>query len=169
MAEVLYLEWNGNIPGQCVKGLPWDLKSAEDRFDKLEKKQKAIAKVWNPIPNEDNIKAIRHAYSWLRATLARIVEREIFADVVFRFRSYVNMGNLSQVVGFGPSECKELQRLVQRCHDVTEAHDPAQAKQAAIPDPTDLLTDIAASKQLLADIRTRKKVIASASDAPAKH
>lgn len=169
MVEVLYLEWNGNIPGQCIEGLPWDLKSADDRFDKLEKEQKAIAKVWNPIPNEDNIKAIRHAYSWLRATLERIVEREIFADVVFRFRSYVNVGNLSQVVGFGTSECKELQRLVQRCHDVTEAHDPAQAKQAAIPDPTDLLNDIAASKQVLADIRTRKKAIASASDAPAKH
>lgn len=158
-SEIFHLEWNSNIPGQCVKGLPWDLKSADDRFDKLEKEQRAILKDWNSIPNNDNVQSIRHAYSWLRATLERIVEKEIFADVIFRFRSYVDIKKLDGATGFTLNECKELQRLVQRCHDVTEAHDAAYARQSAIPEPTDLAKDIADAKQLLVTIRDRRKVV----------
>lgn len=156
---IFHLEWNSNIPGRCVKGLPWDLKSADDRFDKLEKEQRAILEDWNSIPNNDNVQSIRRAYSWLRATLERIVEKEIFADVIFRFRSYVDIKKLDGAIGFTPNECKELQRLVQRCHDVTEAHDAAPAKQGAIPKPTDLARDIAEAKQLLVTIRNRRKVV----------
>jgi len=157
--EICHLEWAGNMPGQRVEGLPWDCKSADDRFDKLEKEQRAIAKTWNPVPNEDNVQSIRRAYSWLRATLERIVEKEIFADVVFRYRSYVNIKKLDGVVGFQQSECRELQRLVQRCHDVTDAHDPAPGKQSMIPDPEDLAKDIIAAKQLLSQIRARRKAV----------
>jgi hypothetical protein len=109
------------------------------------------------VPSEGNIHAIRQAYSWLRATLERIVEKEIFADVVFRFRSYVNLKNLDKAIGFEMSECKELKRLVQRCHDVTEAHDTAQGKQAAVPKPADLATDISAARMLVVNIRKRRK------------
>ncbi len=158
VADICHLEWSGSTPGKYVKGLPWDLKTVEDRFDKLEKEQKAIANAWNPVPNEDNIQSMRRSYSWLRATLERMVEKEIFSDVVFRFRSYVDIKKLDGVVGFASSECAELQRLVQRCHGVTDAHDPAQAKQAAVPMPADLAADIAAAQKLLADIRIRRKV-----------
>jgi energy-coupling factor transporter ATP-binding protein EcfA2 len=155
--ETLHLEWEGRVPGHCVRGLPWDLKTVDDRFDRLEKEQRAIEKSWNPVPSEGNIHAIRQAYSWLRATLERIVEKEIFADVVFRFRSYVNLKNLDKAIGFEMSECKELKRLVQRCHDVTEAHDTAQGKQAAVPKPADLATDISAARMLVVNIRKRRK------------
>jgi hypothetical protein len=151
------LEWESGNPGQCIEGLPWDWKSADDRFDKLEKKQKMIAKAWNPLPNRENIQLMRQAYSWLRATLERIVEKEIFADVVFRYRSYVDVKKLDGVVGFSDSECKELQRLVRRCHDVTDAHDPAPGKHAAVPHPTELENDLVAAKQLLEKIRARRK------------
>lgn len=155
--EVLHLEWNDNVPGQCVKGLPWDLKTVDERFDRLEKEQTTIAESWNAVPSEENIRAIRHAYSWLRATVERIVEKEIFADVVFRFRSYINLKNLGEVVGFADSECKELKRLVQRCHDVTEAHDAAGGKQASVPKPTDLADDLSAARILVMNIRKRRK------------
>jgi hypothetical protein len=165
--ELLHLEWNGNVPGQCLKGLPWDWKSAEDRFDKLEKEQKAIAKSWNPVPNEENVKAIRQAYSWLRATLERLVEKVILNDVVLRFRSYVDVKKLDGVVGFSVTECEELQRLYQRCHDVTDAHDPSAGKSGVVPEPTDLLNDIEAAKKLSDSIKTRKKSAAPSSATPA--
>ena len=155
--EPFYLEWKGGRPGQCIKGLPWDWKSVDDRFDKLEKEQKAIAKTWNPLPNQENIQSMRRAYSWLRATLERMVEKEVFADVVFRYRSYVDVKKLDGVVGFSDSECSELQRLVQHCHEVTDAHDPAPGKHAAVPDPTELENDLIAAKKLLEQIRTRRK------------
>jgi hypothetical protein len=155
--ECRHLEWLGSSPGLCQDGLPWDCKSPEDRLDRLEKEQGQIATKWSMQPNEDDIQSMRHAYSWLRATLERIVEKVVFADVVFRYRTYVNLKNLSQVVGFQESECSELERLFRRCCDVTEAHDSSSGKQPKIPHPDELKEDIDATKRVLSDIRLRRK------------
>lgn len=157
--HISHLEWNGNIPGQCIEGLPWDCKSTDDRLDKLDKEQKIIAGTWSTLPNEENIQAIRGAYGRLRATLERLVERDVFADVIFRFRSFVNLKNLRGAVGFSTIECDEILRLHKRCCDVTDAHDPS-GKQAAVPNPTDLSRDIQSTKDILKAIRTRKKSVA---------
>jgi hypothetical protein len=153
------LEWNGEIPGQCQDGLPWDYKSPKDRLDKLEKQQRVLAKKWGPQPNEEDVREMREAYSWLRATLERIVERVVFADVVFRFRSYIDMKKLKEVVGFPDSECDKILRLHKRCCDVTEAHDPASGRQSPVPSPAELEQDIADTSALLAAIRLRRKSI----------
>jgi energy-coupling factor transporter ATP-binding protein EcfA2 len=155
--EFRHLEWNGEIPGQCQDGLPWDYKSPEDRLDKLEKQQCVLAKKWGPQPNEEDVREMREAYSWLRATLERIVERVVFADVVFRFRSYIDMKKLKEVVGFPDSECREILRLDKRCCDVTEAHDPASGRQSPVPSPAELKQDIADTSAVLAAIRLRRK------------
>lgn len=152
---ILHLEWNNRNPGTCREGLPWDWKTPNDRFDKLEKRHRELCASWNPNPNEENTQDMRRAYSWLRATLERIVERLVFADVVFRFRSYVKVQHLNDVVGFSRQECAEIQRLMQRCHDVTEAHDPASGS-AAVPDPKDFLGDVEATKALVKTIEKRK-------------
>ncbi len=156
--HTMYLEWNGGVPGHCVAGLPWDWKSAPDRFDKLEKEQRAIEKEWNPIPNEENKRTMREAYSWLRATFERMIENNIFAGTVVRFRNEVKVALLSKVVGFSQDEFDELERLYKRCCNVTEAHDPAQAKNAPIPTPQELASDIADGKKLLLEtIPNRQK------------
>lgn len=166
---ILHLEWGGGVPGKCREGLPWDWKSAKDRFDKLEKRQRELLAQWNPNPNDENIQDMRRAYSWLRATLERIVEKEVFSDVVFRFRAYIKVQLLDHVVGFSAQECAEIQRLMQRCHDVTEAHDPSPGKRATIPDPIDFLKDIDATKAVCDLIKKRKSASAATGMAvPAK-
>ncbi len=157
VATYRFLEWQGNTPGQCQDGLPWECKTPEDRLDKLEKKQREIAKNWSPQPNDANKSDMRDAYSWLRATLERIVERVVFADVVFRFRSYVKLKDLKDVVGFSNTECEEILRVHKQCSDVTDAHDPASGKQAPVPDPAQLATDVAATQAVLSGIRLRRK------------
>ncbi len=159
-ATFRYLEWNGSEPGWCYDGLPWDCKSPEDRIDKLQKKQQELAKSWGPKPTDTNVSQMRDAYSWLRRTIERIVERVVFGDVVFRFRSYVNLKNLDKVVGFSQTECDELSRLFKRCSEVGP-HDSAQGKQGAIPEPKDLKKDIDDTLQLLAQVRARQKAKAS--------
>jgi hypothetical protein len=158
-SEFRHLEWSGKIPNQCQDGLPWDCKSPEDRVDKLGKEQRVLAKKWGPQPNEEDVREMREAYSRLRATLERIVERVVFADVVFRFRSYIDMKKLKGVVGFPDSECDEILRLHKRCSDVTEAHDPASGKQSTVPSPAELKEDVAATSAVLAAIRLRRKSI----------
>jgi hypothetical protein len=76
---------------------------------------------------------MRDVYSDLRATIERMVEHVVFADVMFRFRSYIDMKKLRQVVGFPDSECNEILRLHRRCCGMTDAHDPASGKQSTVP------------------------------------
>jgi hypothetical protein len=158
-SKYYFLDWKDNQPGWCYEGLPWDCKSPEDRIDKLEKRQREIAQKWGARPSQESVADMREAYGWLRATIERTVEKIAFADVVFRFRSYVNLKNLDKVVGFAATECAEINRLFKKCCDVTEAHDRPQGKQATVPEPTDLLDDINATKQLLIDMRNRQKAI----------
>jgi hypothetical protein len=152
-----HLEWSGDAPGLCRDGLPWEHQKPEQRIDYLEKAQRQIAKSWGPHPTDEQKRQMRQLYSDLRATIERIVERVLIADVVFRFRNYINLKNLTELAGIPDSEVQEIDRLFHKCSDVTDAHDPSGAKQAALPDAAELLTDIADAKKLLEAIRTRRK------------
>jgi len=155
-----HVEWIADHPGYCHDGLPWECKTPLDQIDKLEKRQREIAGTWQSQPNENNIADMRGAYSRLRATIERIVERVVFADVIFRFRSYVSLSNLNDVVGFTKPECEEIQRLYKRCCDVTEAHDVAAGKKSAVPDPSDFKKDVADVKSFVVAIKQRRKSVA---------
>ncbi len=159
MVEYRHLEWNGDSPGQCVEGVPWDYKGPEDLLDGLGKRQRQIARSWSPIPNEQNVREIRQAYSLLRAAVESIVERVVFAGVVSRFRSYVDLKKLSTVVGFQASECEELRRIFDRCSDVTEAHAAPTERQSLVPTPADLGKDIGDAGTVLNAIRGRQKAL----------
>ncbi|CAG0978790.1 hypothetical protein PHYC_01650 [Phycisphaerales bacterium] len=153
------LQWAGNIPGVWQDGLPWKWKTPDERFDAMEKRQREIAKTCSVQPTESDELSIRNAYSSLRATLERMIEHDIFGDAVFRFRTYIDVKKVEAVVGFSQTEFDELSRLHKRCCDVTEAHDPAQGQHSTIPTPQNLARDIADSKALLTQVRSRRKLI----------
>ena len=152
---VLTLEWENGSPGKYSEGLPWDSKKPLECVDALEKNQKAIAAQWNPQPNAANIESMRHVYSLLRSTMERIVEVELLDGIVRRFESQVVAGRVNRVMGITQQECDEIKRLLQKCHDVTDAHAPTTA---AIPTPDELKQDISDARQLIATIKSRKKV-----------
>lgn len=68
---------------------------------------------------------MRNRYGELRATIERIVEKTVFAGVVSRFSSYLNLKNLSEVVNFPKTEHDEIHRIFKKCSDVITGHDPA--------------------------------------------
>jgi hypothetical protein len=153
------LQWLGDIPGQWNEGLPWKWKSPIDRFNILEKEQRAIAKKYSVIPSEDDEREIRRIYSNLRATLERLIEHDIFGDAVFRFRTYIDVKKVEKVIGFSQSEFDDLSRLHKRCCDATDAHDPAQGQHATLPTPQELAQDIIDTKSLYQKIHDRHKKI----------
>ncbi|MFM0068776.1 AAA family ATPase [Paraburkholderia aspalathi] len=138
-AEFRSITWGLNgagvqQPGSVSAGLPWELKSVNDRIDMLEKTQSSLSKTWGvPKPTEQQIADIGKAYSQLRATVARTIEREIFGEVVFCYRDYIAVKNLEKVVGFSMTECDAIKKLFKRCCDITEAHDPASGKAKPPP------------------------------------
>ncbi|GEN23971.1 hypothetical protein HCU01_19200 [Halomonas cupida] len=161
--EITSLERVGMSVGIVTPGLPWVHKSFGDRIDALEKAQKAFEKLpWPPEPSEELAGQITRQYSFLRATIERVVQDHFLNGTVQRFRDYIEVKRLAEVVGLQQTEVDELFRLNQRCHDVVEAHDPASAKDDPPPTPGELKQDIADLRALVNTVKTRRKAAKSA-------
>ncbi len=151
-----HLEWKDNRPGFVVDGLPWAHKSYNERIDRLEKAQKELEKRWSAYPGEADAGEMRHQYDFLRATIERVVQDLVLNGVVQRYRDWIRVDNLDEVVGFERTEHKEIARLYKRCCDVVDAHDPASAKNAPVPNPGDLDLDLQSLKTLIGAIKGRR-------------
>lgn len=152
-----HLEWMGDRPGRVSPGLPWGHKSYKERVDTLEKEQKALEKNWPAYPNEDESAKMRHAYSLLRATVERVIQDVVFNGVVQRYRDWIRVDHLNEVVGFTAAEYQEIARLHKACCDVIDAHDASSAKNAPVPNARQLGKDIADLKAVVEAIKARRK------------
>lgn len=162
-----YLEWSGDEPGKCCEGLPWDHKPPEERLKHLDECLKELRATWATQPTEANRSEMKTAYSKLRNTVERVVEHVVLADVVFRFRRKIAVSSLTKVLGLSQTECDEVLRLYQRCHNLIDGHDSPSGLHVAPPEPDDLDKDIAATKKLIEVIRNRRDVAAKAAKAAA--
>tara|TARA_B100001105_G_C22397468_1_gene447488 strand:- start:1211 stop:3838 length:2628 start_codon:yes stop_codon:yes gene_type:complete len=151
-----FLTWNGGHSGKINDGLPWHHQTFKDRIDKLEQAQRYLEKSWPPYPDEEQSSAMRQQYSKLRATIERMIQDIVFNGVVVRYRDWIKVGNLGEVVTFEDTDCKEIERLHKACCDVTEAHDPSSAKNTPVPTAQQLGIDIAALVAVVQSIRTKR-------------
>jgi hypothetical protein len=151
-----HLGWKGNQPGVVIDGLPWAHKSYKERIDRLEKAHKDLENRWSPYPGDAEASDMRHQYNFLRATIERVVQDLVLNGVVQRYRDWIRVDNLDEVVGFEATEHKEIARLYQRCHDIVDAHDPATAKNAPVPSPNELDSDLQSLKALIIAIKARR-------------
>ncbi len=155
-----FLEANSGCFGNVSIGLPWDHKSYKERIDSLEKSQKKFEKLpWPADPNEKLTREIIQQYSFLRATIERVVQDFVLNATVQRFRDYIEVKNLGKVVGLEKLEVDEIARLYQRCHELVEAHDPSSAKDDPPPTPDELNQDIVDLKNLIKKISDRRNSI----------
>lgn len=153
-----FLESNGGFYGNVSEGLPWAHKSYGERIDFLEKEQKRFEKMpWPAVPSEKLAREMIRQYSFLRATVERVVQDFVLNATVQRFRDYIEIKNLGMVVGLEKAEVDEISRLYQRCHDLVEAHDPSSAKDEPPPTPDELEQDITDLKKLIQCIKDRRR------------
>ncbi len=152
-----FLEWQSGAPGCVNDGLPWDHQGYKARINALEQVQSKLAKAWPAYPGEKEIGEMRHEYDRLRATLERVIQDVVFNGVVKRYRDWIRVDSLEDVVGFDRAEYEAIEKLHKRSCDVVTAHDPSSAKAATVPSATDLGNDIAALKTIVETIKNRRK------------
>ena len=152
-----FLEWKGGVPGCVNDGLPWDHQGYKARINALEQAQSKLDKSWPAYPGEKETDEMRHEYDRLRATLERIIQDVVFNGVVKRYRDWIRVDSLEDVVGFDRPEYEAIQKLHKRSCDVVTAHDPSSAKAASVPSAKDLGSDIAALKTIVEMIKKRRK------------
>lgn len=153
---MMFLEWQGSSPGCVNDGLPWDQQGYKARINALEQTQRKLAKDWPHYPGEKESNEMRKQYDRLRATLERIIQDVVFNGVVKRYRDWIRIDSLEDVVGFNRTEYEAIEKLHKRSCDVVSAHDPASAKAAPVPTATDLGNDIAALTAIVEAIKNRR-------------
>ena len=132
--------------------------SYKERIDALEKMHtNLVKKPWPQYPNEDDAAEMLKTYDRMRAAIERVIQDVVFNGVVRRYRDWINIGSLKGVVGFDDAECDEINRLYQRCNDLVDAHDPSSAKNAPVPNVTELGKDIDDLKAVIKTIQDRRK------------
>jgi len=153
-----FIERIAKHAGVIQKGLPWDHKSYKERIDCLEKEQKRFEKLpWPADPHEALAREMIQQYSFLRATVERVVQDFVLNATVKRFEDYIRVDKLKLVVGLEEAEVTEICRLYTRCHGIVEAHDPASAKDDPPPTAVEFGKDIEALKTVIQTIRDRRK------------
>jgi len=156
-SAMMFLEWRGNSPGYINEGLPWDHQGYKARINALEQAQRRLAKTWPTYPGEKDKNKMRHEYNGLRASLERVIQDVVFNGVIKRYRDWIKVDSLKNVVGFEQSEYEEIDKLHKRCCDVVSAHDPSSEKDVAVPTAVDLGNDIKTLKELVKTIKDRRK------------
>ncbi len=157
-----FLEWRSGSPGCINDGLPWDHQGYKARINALEQAQSKLAKAWPAYPGEEETAEIRHEYDRLRATLERVIQDVVFNGVVKRYRDWIRVDSLEDVVGFERGEFEAIEKLHKRSCDVVTAHDPASAKSAPAPTASELGNDIVALKAIVEAIKKRRKAAKAA-------
>ena len=151
-----FLEWRNGFPGCVNDGLPWDHQGYKARINALEQAQSKLSKSWPAYPGEKEIGEMRHQYDRLRATLERVIQDVVFNGVVKRYRDWIRVDSLEDVVGFDRAEYEAIEKLHKRSCDVVTAHDPSSAKAATVPTAIDLRNDIAALNTIVETIKIRR-------------
>ena len=157
-----HLEWSNDTPGHVRKGLPWGHQGYKERLDTLKKYHKRIAMAWPVCPNDDDCAKMCQQYSYLRATIERVIQDVVFKGVVKRYRDWIRVDCLDGIVRVTENNCREIKQLHKRCCDVTEAHDPSSAKNAPVPTPIELGNDIVALEAVIQTIKNARKSTAGA-------
>ena len=153
-----HLEANSGFYGNVAEGLPWAHKTYGERIDFLEKAQNEFEKLpWPADPPEEVAREMIRQYSFLRATIERVVQDFVLNGTVQRFKVYIDVKRLKLVIGLQEAEVEEILHINQRCHDVVEAHDPASAKDEPPPTADELKQDISDLRNLIQLIRDRRK------------
>jgi len=156
--KIQFLEWKGQYSGNVYDGLPWGHSSYKERIDALEKHHKKLVdKPWPQYPNEDDAGEMYKAYDRMRSAIERVIQDVVFCGVVRRYRDWISIGSLEDVVGFEDGECSEINRLYDRCNNLVDAHDPSSAKNDPVPGVAELGKDIDDLKAVIETIINRRK------------
>lgn len=145
--------------GCVADGLPWVAQKTLQRIDQLEKDARATQADYDGGNDDEYETGICTVYDGLRATVERAVEECVFRGVVARHRDYINLKDLRLITVVTAAHCERLQKLYQRCCDITKAHDRSGLRSFGVPHPADALTDLAELRSVVEELRTLQKAM----------
>jgi hypothetical protein len=80
--------------------------------------------------------------------------------VLHRHRDYIDTKNLAKVTVLAEDDVAIFSANFKKCSDLIEAHDPSRARDAEVPPPDEIMSDIKALSDWAVSLRDRQKLIA---------
>jgi ABC-type transport system involved in cytochrome c biogenesis ATPase subunit len=161
-----HIRRSADIVGMVNSDLPWDGMKIAQRVDTLEKQARALLPVRQHKDEETYKREARHFYDDLRAAWERALEEVAFAHVVMRHRDYIRDKDLVRVSALTDQDCKSWGDNFGKCCDLMAGHDGSRGRNRAMPEPEELLQDVAALNTWVRNLRERQNDLQKARAAP---
>lgn len=144
--------------GVVSQEVPWIAQKIEKRIDKLEKDARASKPFYENHQEEQYRDKAVQCYNKLRSCWENALETVVFAQVILRYRDYINTKYLKKVISLTDDEYNIFEAEFKRCCDITDAHDPSVARNADVPSPNELLKDIEVLNNWVKSLKERSQM-----------
>ena len=145
----------GQKKGICGDGLPFEGKKLGARVNELREQAKRAKKVLEEEHNNELYNDIvRNSYRRMRDTWELLIEEDLFAGTVKRFRRSIETSKL-RYVSVDDAEASAVYNGMTRCSNFT--HEGGAEAPPALPDPGEFLADVEALAAALKMIDENKK------------
>lgn len=131
---------------------PWEVQDVKTRLNELERRLAAAKRIADHASDEYRA-SVTHFYTGLRETWERLVEEQLLANVVQRFRLGVETRSL-RIVEVTDDDYAKVYFAMTRASEFS-GHDRAIARQLAAPTPDELAHDLKELRTYHGELKTR--------------
>ncbi len=142
--------------GVCAEELPWVALPVKKKVGYLKQGWQVADKFYREGHQDAYEKEAQYLYGLLREAWERALEEVLLGGVVERYRPSVQTQQIARIADITPEDCKAIETAMTKCSIWLPGHDKAAAARAPVPDPPELLADIAALENWIANIRKRR-------------
>ena len=143
--------------GVCDTELPWVALPVRKRIGFLKKQCQEANKLFGDGHQTEYEKEAAYIYGLLREAWERGLEEVLLAGVVERYSAVVQTRQIEKIADITPNDCRTVDTAITKCSKWLPGHDQAPAAKQDIPEPDEIITDIAALENWVATIRLRRK------------
>lgn len=151
-----YLRIDALGAGVASPELPWVAMRVKDRIGVLKQKCQAAAKLRRSGPREIYEKEAIYIYGLLREAWERALEEVLLAGVVQRYRPSIQTLTVGLLSDITQNDCKALDAAMAKASRWLPGHDQAAAENVAVPDASELTTDVAELEEWVKGIHKRR-------------
>ena len=130
-----------NKVGLVNDKLPWIGMGIKARIDALEKEARYLCKIRDELTQEKYNDLAGAFFGKLRASWERALEEVGLCNTVVRFRDYINPRDILKLSALSITSCEDWSTHFSRCCKYVSAHDPSNARNQLLPEPSQLLEE----------------------------
>ena len=139
---------------------PIEMLNMKQRIKRLRKRNQDGRTLFKTggVMNEGYRSFVRSSYSILRSAWERAIEEVVFGGVLMRFRKSIQTQRLRLVAtNIERKDCDKIVGAMDKCSEITDAHDTPGAARAAVPNPDEFERDVKELDDFVKEIKTRSE------------